>query len=353
MDGLIGVSSRRTNHYTRNLGIQKLGIKPTQFLARPEVVGYYESSMSTATILGTGSTSPPMNLRANDVVYVIGCEGNIGTTTASTAATTFTGQGAFGGVWTPTLYNSRTGIQTGASHREVAMLNARQNQWSTGTFQSTPTNDWASVLTGQTAVLGTYRSFLSLRILIVPETGQYNIFTGGGPRGAVSGARHVYCIAFRGVNISRLSTLYYEPVAGNTQFIKSPRSRISTGIFTVGFTSANRIDVFTDFNPYLIGLQGQTQAQSLTDRSIIVGMIPELDLVSDVTSSVKSQSNYKGWIGSLWSDQYDGSGGLSSMCGLDSAIFPTLNYTYNHSGVLAITPSLVISTCYEITVPSL
>jgi hypothetical protein len=346
MDGFIGLSSRRlNNYYTRNLGIQKLGINPTKAFSGPEVVGYYESSVSVSTVYGTGVASPPMYLKAGDVVYVMGCEGNIGSTSGSTAATTFTGQGSFGATWNPYIQNSRTFSTTSASHREVAMLNARQNQWSPSSFLST---DWASVATGQTAVLGTYRSFLALRIIQVTETGMYTINTATGPRGTGSSARQVYCIAFRGVDTNKLSTVYYQPEAGQTQFVKSPRSRIATGQFTVAETS-----VFLDFNLYGIPL---INASSLDSR-IQIGIIPELDLVSDVTYYVKDRSDYVNtWLGNLFSDQYDGSAGLTSMCGIDidpQRLYAIVGNTYNHSGGLALTPSNIISTCYEIIVPSL
>jgi hypothetical protein len=356
MDGFIGLSSRRRDWFNSNLGIQKIGTRPLNgkpVFVRPEVVGYYESSVSVSTYLGStfGPTSPVMYLKAGDVVYVMGCEGNIGSTTGSTAATTFTGQGPFGATWNPFIQNNRTFSTTSASHREVAMLNARQNQWSPSSFVST---DWASVATGQTAVLGTYRSFLALRIIQVTETGMYTINTATGPRGTGSSARHVYCIAFRGVDTNKLSTVYYQPGGGDTQFVKSPRSRIATGQFTVGYYPYDPfIDVFYDFNIYGHPLIRTSSVG--TDRKIQIGMIPELDLCHDVTDLVKRRSDYTEWIGSLWSDQYDGSAGLSSMCGADmlGTQYASLAQTFNHSGVFALTPSNVISTCYEIIVPSL
>jgi hypothetical protein len=355
MDGFIGLSSRRSNKYNANLGIQKIGMLPLQNppviqTNKIQVVGYYESSVSVTTVLGTGITSPRMYLKAGDVLYVMGCEGYIGSTTITTAATTFTNQGRVTTTWQPYISNVRTGITTFATYQEAAMLNARQNQWSPGNFLST---DWASVAAGSTATLGTYRSFLALKIIQVPTTGAYTVNTAYGPRGTGTTARHVYCIAFRGVDTARLTTAYYEPAAGKTQFIKSPRSRITTGIFAVGLTSTgpDRIDAFQDFDVYTIGPGGQDQPGRV-DRNILVGMVPELDVISDATGYVKNDPRYTGWVGSLWTDQYDGTGGLSSMCGLDSAIYPTFSQTYNHTGGLALTPSLLASSCYAIIVPA-
>ena len=84
MDGFIGLSSRRSNRYNGNLGIQKIGMLPrTQNQnqlpvlesGKLQVVGYYECSVSVSTVLSSpGLTSPPMYLKNGDVVYVMGCE---------------------------------------------------------------------------------------------------------------------------------------------------------------------------------------------------------------------------------------------------------------------------------------
>ena len=360
MDGFIGLSSRRSNRYNANLGIQKIGmlLRPDQIpipnAATLQVVGYYECSVNGATVLSsTGLTSPPMYLKAGDVVYIIGCEGYIGSTTGSTAATTLTNQGR-GSAWQPYISNVRTGSQTVASYQEAAILNARQNQWSPSNFAA---GDWASVVTGQTAVLGTYRSFLALKIIQVTETGMYTVNTQYGPRGTGTSTRHVYSIAFRGVDTARLTTAYYEPVAGKTQFVKSTRSRISTGEYLVGLTNAGppaQIDGWRNNNIFNIDIPGRTTAQQQADRFISIGMVPELDLLSDSVNYCKTDSRYaNSWIGGLWSDQYDGAGGFSSMCGLDNTLYPTFSQTYNRSGGLTLTPSLVVSTSYDIIVPSL
>jgi len=354
MDSFIGLSARRSNMYNANLGIQKIGMLPPYYQSFPQknkiqVVGYYESSVSVAVVLGTGITSPRMYLKAGDVVYIMGCEGYIGSTSITTAATTFTNQGRVTTTWQPYISNVRTGTTTFATYQEAAILNARQNQWSPGNFLST---DWASVSAGSTATLGTYRSFLALKIIQVPTTGVYTVNTAYGPRGTGASARHVYCMAFRGVDTARLTTAYYEPAAGDTQFIKSPRSRISTGIFAVGLTSTgpDAIDAFQDFNLYTIGVTGGVAGR--VDRTILVGMVPELDVISDATGYVKNDPRYTGWVGCLWTDQYDGSAGFSSMCGLDGAIYPTFSQTYNHTGGLALTPGLLASSCYQIIVPA-
>jgi hypothetical protein len=295
-----------------------------------------------------------MYLKAGDVVYIMGCEGNIGSTTTSTAATTFTGQGPFGATWNPSITNIATSSTTTATHREVAMLNARQNQWSPSSFVAA---DWPSVSTGAVSALGTYRSFLSLRIILVPLTGTYTVNTATGPRGTGNSARHVYCIAFRGVDTSKLSSVYFQPEVGDTQFVKAPRSRISTGIFQVGADVFGNFDCFTDFNIYAHSLIRTSSVG--TDLKIQIGMIPELDLAHDMSNRPKNSFDYhNSWIGSLWSDQWDGSAGFSSMCGLDTdtaleVLYPTLNQTFNHSGNFVLTPGLVISTCYQIIVPSL
>ena len=353
MDGFIGLSSRRLHRYTNNLGVQKIGVynnnMRSESLGKLQVVGYFESSVSGSTILGSpGIQSPPMYLKNGDVVYVIGCEGYIGSTTGSTAAATFTGQGN-GGQWQPFITNVRTGVNSFASHNEAAMLNARQNQWSPSAFQSTPTNDWASVVTGQTAVLGTYRTFLSLRIIRVTETDMYTINTQYGPRGTGSQARHVYCVAYRGVDVDNLSNVYYEPSGAQTRFVKSPRSRIATGTYLIGaydghYFNGNIFNVDPFFFPGRVGF-------------MTIGMLSELDLINSDGDRVKTDGVYgagtNNWIGNLWSDQYDGGGGLSSVCGISFPGNVDYGLTFNHSGVRAITASLIISTCYEILIPTL
>jgi hypothetical protein len=449
MDGFIGLSARRSNKYTKNLGIQKLGVTPISEdpnLATNnnlQVVGYFESTTSVTNVLGTGITSPQMYLKAGDVVYVMGCEGNIGSTTIATAATTFTNQGRVTTTWQPYLQNVATSTITYATYLEAAMLNARQNEWSPGNFVST---DWALTGQGGTVTLLTYKCFLVLKIFIVPTTGMYTINTAYGPRGTGSNARHVFCVAYRGVDTTRLTNTYYEgstallvnnpaitgtagqfscsasslsvgdyvtiigtntgtgSISGYTSFnqykvsyvtgtspsvtaftltdtfnnpivttpgsivvgtvagaysmaitkgdfVKSTKSRIATGTYAVGLTNTYGLITAFDFENYQnTSLTGGVAGRR--DSTLYIGMVPEVDFVSDATNIVKNYK-YNNWIGCLWTDQWDGGGGLNSLCGLD-AVYTSVNYaqTYNHTGGLALTPSLLASTFYSIIVPS-
>jgi hypothetical protein len=148
-----------------------------------------------------------------------------------------------------------------------------------------------------------------------------------------------------------LSNVYYEPSGAQTQFVKSPRSRIATGTYLIGaydghYFTGNVFDV-----DYFL-----TDARRIGFMTI--GMLSELDLINSDSYQVKADGVYgsgfqSNWIGNLWSDQYDGSAGLSSVFGINSVGNVDYGLTYNHSGVRAITESLIVSTCYEIIVPSL